>query len=147
LLKEPEQFTASFFASERRLIRVRGTLLSGRPVSHDESDGTVVDEVAYEHVEKVLLRRQRRWGEAVTGVTVMLVAVLLGKSLAVTGPMLALLGGAGALHGTLFPTRFLEIVAKGVALAPPFEIHGVRRRSVRKILAIVRGSMGSTQVP
>ena len=147
VLKEPEQSTASFFASERRLIRVRNTLLPGRPVSYDEADGTVVDEMPYAQVERVVLRRQPRWGEAGTGVVVTLLALLLGKTLAVTGPILVILGVAGVVHGTLFPTRSFEIVPRDSFSAAPFEIHGIRRRGARKIVAIVRGTMGSTQVP
>ena len=141
LLDEPEQATASFFASDRRLIRVRGTVLPNRPVSYDEADHAVVDELAYEHMQRAVIRKQVRWGEAATGCVVMLVALLLGRVLAVTGPLLVLLGFAGMLHGLLFPTCWIEIVARDTEHVPPFQIHGIRRRGARNILTIVRGAI------
>ncbi|HEX7509521.1 MAG TPA: hypothetical protein VF550_22310, partial [Polyangia bacterium] len=143
LLDEPEQATASFFASDRRLIRVRGTMLPGRPVSCDEADQTIVDELSYRHVQQVVIRRQIRWGEAATGCAVVLVALLLGRTLAVTGPLLILLGFAGMLHGLLLPTRWIEIVPRGFEPVPPFQIHGVRRKGARRILAIVRAAIAA----
>jgi hypothetical protein len=143
LLAEPEQATASFFASDRRLIRVRSTLLPHRPVSHDEADGTVVDELPYAQVCEVAIRKQVRWGEAATGCAVMLLALLLGRTLAVTGPLLVLLGLMGMLHGLLLPTRWIEIVTRGNEATPPFQIHGVRRKGARRILAILRGAIAS----
>jgi pyruvate,water dikinase len=143
VLDEPEQATSSFFASDRRLIRVRGIVLPNRPVSYDEADGTVVDELVYEHVKDAAIRRQIRWGEAVTGCVTMLVALLLGRTLAVTGPLLVLLGFAGMLHGLLFPTRWIEIAARGTEPVPPFQIHGVHRKGARRILAIVRAAIAS----
>ena len=147
LLAEPEQATASFFASDRRLIRVCGTLLPNRPVSCDEADHTVVDELAYEHMQCVAIRKQIRWGEAATGCVVMLAALLLGRTLAVTGPLLVLLGLAGMLHGLLFPTRWIEIVARDGEPVPPFLIHGVRRKGARKILAVIRSSRAAIPAP
>jgi hypothetical protein len=66
--------------------------------------------------------------------------------LAVTGPLLVLLGFAGIVHGLLFPTRWIEIVARDSEPVPPFQIHGVRRKGARRILAIVRGAMTSEDV-
>ena len=146
-LKEPEQQTASFFASEHRLVRVRAILLPGRPVSLDASDDTVVDGLAYEDIQKISVRRQRRWGEVAVAVAVVLLALALGKALAVTGPMLVILGAAGVLHGTLFPTRSIEIVGRADASVPPFEIHGVRRRGARKLMAMVRVAVAREAAP
>jgi hypothetical protein len=143
LLKEPEQATASFFASDRRMVRVCSTLLPGRPPSYDEADHTIVEDLAYEHVERIQRRRQVRWGEVATGFVVTLVALASGESLTVTGPLLVLLGIAGALHGLLVPTRSVEIVPRTSFEGPPFEIHGVHRRGARRILAIVEEAIDS----
>jgi len=145
LLDEPEQAVASFFASERRLIRVRSTMLPGRPVSCDEADHTVVDELAYTNMQQAVVRKEIRWGEMAVGCMIMLMALLMGRTLAVTGPLLVVLGFAGLLHGLLLPTRWIEIVPRGVEAEPPFLIHGVRRKGARQILAIVRGAIASQQ--
>jgi hypothetical protein len=146
LLDEPEQATVSFFATERRLIRVCGIVVPHRPVSCDEADHTVVDDLAYAHMRRALIRKEIRWGEAGMGCAILLTALLLGRVLAVTGPLLVLLGFAGIVHGLLFPTRWIEIVARDSEPVPPFQIHGVRRKGARRILAIVRGAMTSEDV-
>ncbi len=146
VLDEPEQATASFFASERRLIRVRGTVLPGRPISCDEADQTVVDELAYEHMQQAVIRRQIRWGEISVGCMITLMALLMGHTLAVTGPLLVVLGLAGILHGLLLPTRWIEILARDVEPVPPFQIHGVRRKGARRILALVRAAI-TAEIP
>ena len=146
LLDEPEQATVSFFATGRRLIRVCGIVVPHRPVSCDEADHTVVDDLAYAHMQRALIRKEIRWGEAGMGCAILLTALLLGRVLAVTGPLLVLLGFAGIVHGLLFPTRWIEIVARDSEPEPPFQIHGVRRKGARRILAIVRGAMTSEDV-
>ena len=138
VLQEPEQATVSFFATPRRLIRVRGSQRPRRAVTCDEADGTVVDEVSYARVRALARRRQWRWGEVGVGLAAVLLALAARHALAVTGPMLALLGLAGALHGLLLPTRWIEIVTQDAPCEPPFEIHGLRRRSARRMLAVVR---------
>jgi pyruvate,water dikinase len=143
LLDEPEQAIASFFASERRLILVRSTLLPGRPVSCDDADHTVVDELAYKHMRQAVVRKEIRWGEMAVGCMIMLMALLMGRTLAVTGPLLVVLGLAGLLHGLLLPTRWIEIVPRGARPDSPFLIYGMRRKGARKILAIVRGAIAS----
>jgi hypothetical protein len=145
VLREPEQITASFFATERRLIRVRGTMAPGRPVSCDEADGTVVDDLPYTGLARVVPRWQVRWGEAAVGLVVAATAFLLRDVLAVTGPILAILGGAGILHGLLMPTRWLELVAHEVRPEPPFEIYAPLRRSARRLLAIVRNGLARSR--
>jgi len=141
LLDEPEQAVASFFASEHRLIRVRSTLLSSRPVSCDDADHTVVDELAYTNMRQAVVRKEIRWGEIAVGCMITLMALLMGRTLAVTGPLLVVLGVAGILHGLLLPTRWIEIVPRGAEPDPPFLIHGIRRKGARKILAIIRGAI------
>jgi hypothetical protein len=146
VLREPEQSTVSCFATERRLIRVRGTMQPGRPVTCDEADGTVVDDLTYTRIARVVPHRQVRWGEAAAGVVVAAMAFLLRDVLTVTGPLLAILGGAGVLHGLLMPTRWLELIARDVQPKPPFEIHAVLRKSARILLATVRDAIANGSV-
>lgn len=137
-LREPEQVTASFFASDRRVVRVRSVLSPTRPVTCDEADGTEVDDLPYDQIERVVARSQLRPGEAVAGLVIALLALLFRNTLAVTGPALLILGIAGVLHGLLFPTRWVEIVAPASSLRSPFEIHAIRKRSARAVLNTVR---------
>ena len=123
------------------LIRVRGTMLPGRPVSCDAADHTVVDELPYANMRQAVVRKQLRWGEAAVGCGIVVMALLMGRTLAVTGPLLVVLGFAGILHGLLLPTRWIEIVPRDTKPDPPFQIHGVRRKGARRILAIVRDAI------
>lgn len=141
LLREPEQITASFFAFDRRLVRVRSVLSSTRPVSCDVADETEVDDVPYQGIERIVRRTQLRLGEATAGASIAVLAFLFRQTLAVTGPALLVVGIAGVVHGLLFPTRWVEIVAKGAVFRSPLEIHAVHKRSARALLSAVRERM------
>ena len=141
LLDEPEQLAASFFATNRRLIRVRNVILPTRPVSYDEFDQTVVDELSYADMGSATMRKRVRLSEALTGLVVAALALLLGNILAVTGPLLLLFGVAGILHALLFPTRCFVITPRAPRDGAPFEIYGVRRRGARNIIRIVRNAI------
>ncbi len=139
VLQEPEQATVSYFATHRRLLRVQGTLVAGRGQAGDASK-TVVDDMAYAQVKTIESRRQWRWGEIAMGATIVLIAFLLREMLAVTGPLLGLLGAAGALHGLFVPTRWTELVPAGPVR---FAIHGTWRKSGRQLLAAVRNGLAA----
>jgi hypothetical protein len=141
VLQEPAQAAVSFFATQRRLLRLRSTLLPGRPPSCDEADDTVVDELAYTGIAGLMPRKQVRWGEAGAGLAITAIALLLGNALAVTGSLLVLLGIAGVLHGLLLPTRWIEISTSDRRAQPPFEIHATRRKSGRGLVAVVRACL------
>ncbi len=145
LLREPEQTTVSYFAAEHSLIRVRGTLVTGASprTDHGAKDpaSTVVDRVSYEQVRSIERRTEWRWGEVGTGLIIVLGALLLRDLLAVTGPVLVLLGVAGMIHGLLLPTRWVEIVIDDEA-APALAVHGVWKRSGRQFLAAVSSALG-----
>jgi hypothetical protein len=138
LLQEPEQATVSFFATDRRLVRVRGTLPQGRADLDEDATRTMLDAIPYCQVSKAERKLAWRWGEVGTGSAIVLAALLFRTTLAVTGPVLVLLGTAGVLHGLLLPTRWIEITAHQASEEPPFAIHGVWRRSARRVLAAVR---------
>ncbi len=138
LLRDPEQVMVSFFATARRVFRVRELWLPGRPLVCDLDEGATVDEVAYGRIRGVARRRQRRWGEVGVGLGAAALALLFGKALAVTGPALVVVGLAGAAHGFLLPTRWVELELDGELPAEPFAIHGVRRKAGRALVAAVR---------
>jgi hypothetical protein len=143
LLAEPEQATVSLFATERRVLRMRGAVRPGRAVTCDAADGTLVDELAYARIRGLAPCGQWRWGEALVGTAVVLLAVLFGDLLAVTGRLLVLLGAAGALHALLLPTRWIEIVTRDQPPDPPFAIHGIRRKSAKVLLGVLRRAIAS----
>jgi hypothetical protein len=153
LMREPEQTTVSYFATERRLVRVRGTLVTGRtPLASDEQTDaknpahTAVDTVSYEQLRGIERRTEWRWGEVGTGVVIVLGAWLLRNILAVTGPVLVLLGLAGIIHGLLMPTRWAEIVVDDETLSP-LAVHGVWKRTGRQLLAVVKSALLQQQGP
>jgi len=141
ILQEPEQSTVSFFATELRLIRLRGAIRAGQAPTCDEADGTVVDELPYARVRGLARRGQRRWGEAAVGLGAAALALVLGDILSVTGPLLVASGLIGAAHGLLMPTRWIEVLTVGAGPEPAFAIHGLRRKSARALVAAVRGGM------
>jgi hypothetical protein len=142
MLQEPEQATVSFFATDRRLLRMRSRLATGRAVSCDEVDDTMIDELPYAALAAIERRHERRWGEVAVGGTAAVLAFLLGGLLAVTGPFLVVVGLAGMTHGLLLPTRWVVLTADP-APDPPFIVHGVRRKSARALLAVLRRALAA----
>jgi hypothetical protein len=143
VLAEPEQQTVSMFATQRRLVRVRGSVVPGREVSCDATDGTTIDELNLAQIEQLLLCRDLRWGEAIAGSVIMLVTWFGRSLLQVTGPILMLLGLAGILHGLLLPTRSLRVIAAGDAPADPFVLYGLRRKDTRSLIAVIRRAIAA----
>jgi hypothetical protein len=142
MLKEPDQGAVSLFATDRRLIRLGATLTAGEPPACDERDHTAIDDVRYDEIRAVRMRRQVRAGEAAAGVVICALAFLGGPLLSVTGPVLMLVGALGVLHGLAMPTCWWEIEAAG---RPPEEwihVYTVRKRSARKLVRLVRARAG-----
>lgn len=138
LLREPEQSTVSLFATARRLVRVRGTLSPSPTGIGEEATRAQIDQIKYEATTRLEKRVERRWGEVGTGLAIVLLALLLRRVLAITGPVLVLLGVAGALHGLLLPTRWIEIASHAEIRA---QIHCVWRRSARRLVAVVHQAL------
>jgi len=141
MLKEPEQQAVSLFATDRRIFRLRSTLMPERPVTCDEQDNTVVDAVPYESIQSLHVRRQIRPGEIGAGFVILCVAFLFRSWLSITGPLLMLLGALGILHGLLLPTRWIEIRTGEPVPAEPVRIHGLRKKSARRLLKFLRGKV------
>ncbi len=71
------------------------------------------------------------------GLVIVLLTLLLRRLLAITGPVLVLLGLAGILHGLFLPTRWIEVWSEQED-EPRMTIHGVWRKSARGLLAVLR---------
>jgi hypothetical protein len=140
-LAEPEQEAISLFLSERRLLRLRCRLVPGRPPTGDNRDGTVLDEVPLAAISSLVTRRRVRFGEVTAGVVITAVALAFKSWLLVTGTLLAVLGAAGALHGLLLRTRWVEIrTAIPTGAEEVVCLHAVGRKSGRALLARLRAA-------
>jgi hypothetical protein len=139
VLREPEQEAVSLFATERRLFRVKSTLMPDRPPSADEEDGTTFDEVPYDRIESLKLRRQIRLGEMGVGAAMCCFALLFSSWLSITGPFMAGLGLLGVLHALILPTRWVEVITVGPEpTSGPILIYTLRKKSARRLLRYIR---------
>jgi hypothetical protein len=140
LLQEPEQEAVSLYATDTRLFYLRLRLVFGKPVSCDERDGTIIDEIPYGQVAALRTRRHRRLSEVIAGGVIAALALLLHSWLMITGTLLVALGVLAMLHGLLFPTRWIDIELRTPTPpdTPPLTIHALRRKSGRKLLRFLR---------
>ena len=76
VLRESEQEAVSLFATERRLFRLKSTLVPDYPPTADEKDNTTVDEVPYDRIDSLKHRRQIRLGEMGVGAAMCCIALL-----------------------------------------------------------------------
>jgi hypothetical protein len=142
VLRESEQEVISFFATQRRLFRLKSTLMPNRPPTADAEDNTTVEEVPYDRIESLKLRRQIRLGEMAVGAGMCCIALLFSSWLSVTGPFLILLGVLGMMHAVLLPTRWVEVVVAGPEpVSGPILVYAVRKKSARKLLKYIQGKI------
>jgi hypothetical protein len=142
VLRESEQEAVSLFATQRRLFCLKSTLIPNRPPTADGEDNTTVEEVPYDRIESVKLRRQIRFGEMAVGAVMCCIALLFSSWLSVTGPFLILLGVLGMLHALLLPTRWVEVVVVGPeADSGPILIYALRKKSARKLVKSIQGKI------
>jgi hypothetical protein len=141
VLRESEQERISLFATDRRVFRLSSREKPGEPVQFRTLDRDEIEEIRFSRISRIVVRRQIRIGEMITGVVIAVVAFLLRPWLQVTGIALVLLGIAGVLHGLLIPTRWAEIIPRKNGVAP-FQIFALRKRSAKKLVKLVASSIG-----
>jgi hypothetical protein len=142
VLRESEQEAVSLFATQRRLFRLKSTLIPDRPPTADAEDNTTVEEVPYDRIGSLKLRRQVRFGEMAVGAGMSCIALLFSSWLSITGPFLILLGVLGMLHALLLPTRWVEVIVVGPEPASgPILIYTIRKKSARKLVKFVQGKI------
>jgi hypothetical protein len=145
VLRESEQEAVSLFATGRRLFRLKSTLTPDRPPTADRKDGTTVDEVPYNRIDALKLRRQIRLGEMGVGAAMCCFALLFSAWLSVTGPFMLGLGFLGMLHSLLLPTRWVEVVKVGPEPASgPILIYTLRKKSARRLRRYIREKIKRT---
>lgn len=139
-LRESEQEAVSLFATERRLLRLKSTLTPDHPPTADAKDNTTVDEVPYDRIDSLKLRRQIRLGEMGVGAGMCCIALLFSSWLSITGPLLIVLGVLGMLHALVLPTRWVEVKVVGPEPASgSILIYAVRKKSARKLVKYIQG--------
>lgn len=138
ILKETDQQAVSLFLTDRRLVRLRSIVTQKKPVTCDERDGTTVDSVALDDITDVRLVRQVRYGEMITGAIIAVAAFVLRPLLQITFAFLLLLGVGGVIHGLVMPTKWYEIDVSDSAPEQELQIHAVRKKSAKKLVALLR---------
>jgi len=138
-LKDPNQEVVSLYLTDRRLIRIRSVMEPGRPVSCSQADQTTVDSLFFDRIEALRAHREVRWGEVAVGVVITAVGWIFYEWLDVTGPVLAVVGALGTLHGLLWHSRRVEVKSRVQAPdADPMLIYATRRKSGRKLIKLLR---------
>lgn len=147
VMKEPEQQAVSLFLTDRRLVRLRSTLSAYKTVTCDDRDDTVVDEILLEAIRSLKMHRQIRGGEALVGLGIVGVAVIFYPWLAITGPLLIVLGALGMVHGLLLPTRWLEVQTRMGETRDPICIYVLRKKSARTLVRMLRQRLAGQPIP
>jgi hypothetical protein len=138
-LKDPNQEVVSLYLTDRRLIRIRSVMEPARPISCDKADQTTVDSLFFDRIEALKAHREVRWGEIAVGLVILVVALLFYDWLEVTGPVLAVVGVLGTLHGLLWHSRWVEVKPRLQSpAADPMIIYTTRRKSGRKLIKMLR---------
>ena len=147
VMKKPEQQAVSLFLTDRRLVRLRSTLSAYKTVTCDDRDDTVVDEILLEAIRSLKMHRQIRGGEALVGLGIVGVAVIFYPWLAITGPLLIVLGALGMVHGLLLPTRWLEVQTRMGETRDPICIYVLRKKSARTLVRMLRQRLAGQPIP
>ncbi|MFA4915322.1 MAG: hypothetical protein WC560_01445 [Syntrophales bacterium] len=139
VLREPEQEAISIFATDRRFFYIKSLLMPGRPPSADEEDKSLIEEVSFDRIDSVKVRRQVRLGEIGVGGAIGGFAILFYPYLSVTGPFMMGLGVLGMLHGLILPTRWVEVkTIEPVTALDPILIYALRKKSGRELVRFLR---------
>jgi hypothetical protein len=133
ILKETAQEAISLFLTERRLLRIRCFFLPDQPLTCDDRDGTIVDEVRICDIDEVRVRREIRIGEMAAGAVTAAVAMLFQSWLRITFVFMFLLGILGVLHGLLLPTRWIEVLTAAGGPAEPIRVFALGKKSGRAL--------------
>lgn len=139
IMREPEQFATSLFATDRRLFRVRSTVIFARPPTGDRRDQTVVDALSYKRMTSLKVHHQIRWLQAGVGAAFAATAVVLAPWLDMTGPFLLGLSLLGILHAFVIPTRWMEVMAADpIPNMDPMNIYVLRKKSAKALVRFLR---------
>ncbi len=139
ILREPAQRAISLFLTNRRLYRLRSTILPEQPPTADNRDATEVDSFSLDRICGLKKRLQIRSGEILLGALFGAIAVIFHNWLTITAPFLAGLGILGVLHGLLRPTKWIEVkLADNPGADDPILIFAVKKPSGKELVRRLR---------
>lgn len=138
ILRDSSQEAVSLFLTDRRLWRISAVFEPNYPITCDDKDGTVIDDLFIRDIRKIEFRRETRIGEIIAGAVIVAIALLFNKLLLSTGTIMFMLGVAGMVHGALFPTRWIEISSNRQNDENPFRISGIKKKNARKLFASLK---------
>ena len=139
ILREPAQQAISLFLTDRRLYRLRSTIMPEQPPTADNRDETEVDSFSLDRICNLKKRRQIRSGEILLGALFCAIAAIFHNSLTITAPFLAGLGILGVLHGLLRPTKWFEVnLADNPGTNAPILIYAVKKASAKELVRRLR---------
>jgi hypothetical protein len=141
VLQESEQERVSLFATDRRVFRVSSKEKPEEPVQFRTQERDAIEEIPFSRIQRIVVRRQVRFGEIIMGAVIAAAAYLFRSWLQVTGIALVVLGVGGVLHGLLIPTRWAEIIPHECGGAP-IQISALRKRSAKKLIKVLAASTG-----
>jgi len=144
IMREPEQFATSLFATDRRLFRVRSTVIITRPPTGDRRDQTEVDALSYKRMGSLKIHRQIRWAEAGVGAALAGIGAVFAPWLDITGPFLIGFGALGVLHALLLPTRWMEVVSTNPnPEGEPMNVYVLRKKSAKALVQFLRKKLAA----
>ncbi len=139
VLREPEQFATSLFATDRRLFRVRATVIISNPPTGDKRDQTEVDALSYKRMASLKVHREIRWGEAGVGAGFAAIGAVFAPWLDITGPFVIGFGVLGILHAFIIPTRWVEVVPENpIPDMDPMNINVLRKKTAKALVRFLR---------
>jgi len=144
LLQETPQEVLGFLATDRRLFRWR---FQQKPSPGADELPDVANELEgrwYGDLSGMERRRDVRWSEALTGLAILIVAVVLWPFLEVVGPLMLLTGLAGIGHALLLPTPWVAVIGSGEAAAE-WRIDAPQKPSGRRVLAVMESCLTDSQ--
>jgi hypothetical protein len=134
---ETGQAAGSLYATDRRLFRWRFHDCPSPSTSPPPDFEETLEFRWYAEIAGVERRRSFRWGEAVTGLAIALIAGVLSARLGVTGPLLLAVGVFGVVHAMMVPTRYVTVLFDGTDDGWP--VWAAATRSGRAVLSEVSG--------
>lgn len=138
ILRDGSQKAVSLFLTDRRLWRLQSVFQPDQAVTCDQQDSTAIDQVGLGDIRNVRIRREIRTGELIAGAVIMGFALLFHRYLAVTGPLMIVLGFLGMLHGLFLPTKWVEIEVPGRTPEDMIRVYAVRKKSARKFIELLK---------
>ena len=110
---ETGQTAGSLYVTDRRLFRWRFHDCPSPSASPPPDVEETLEFRWYAEISGVERRRSFRWGEAITGLIIAVLAGFLSARLGVTGPLLLAVGVFGVVHAMMMPTRCVTVVFDG----------------------------------